>query len=39
MERPHEALAAFELALSFNTNFTAAQEKADLIRKYLASQV
>ena len=39
MERPHEALAAFELALSFNTNFKAAQEKADLIRKYLASQV
>ncbi len=39
LERPHEALAAFELALSFDTNFTAAQEKADLVRQYLASQV
>jgi hypothetical protein len=39
MERPHEALAAFELALSFDANFTAAQEKADIIRQYLATQI
>ncbi len=36
LERPQEALAAFELALSFEANFTAAQEKADKIRQYLA---
>lgn len=39
LERPHEALAAFELALSFDTNFTAAQDKAELVRQYLAAQV
>ena len=38
MERPQEALAAFELALSFDANFTAAQEKVNLIRQYLSIQ-
>jgi glycosyltransferase involved in cell wall biosynthesis len=38
LERSQEALAAFELALSFDANFTAAQEKADIIRQYLATQ-
>ena len=38
MERLQEALAAFELALSFDANFTAAQEKVNLIRQYLAIQ-
>ncbi len=38
LERPQEALAAFELALSFDANFTAAQEKVNLIRQYLAIQ-
>jgi tetratricopeptide (TPR) repeat protein len=38
LERPQEALAAFELALSFDANFTAAQEKANIIRQYLATQ-
>jgi hypothetical protein len=27
-----------DLALSFDANFTAAQEKADIIRQYLATQ-
>jgi len=35
LERPQEALAAFELALSFDPNLTAAQEKAERIRQYL----
>lgn len=39
LERPQDALAAFELALSFDANFTAAQEKADKIRQHLATQV
>ncbi len=34
---PQEALAAFELALSFDASFTAAQEKADIIRQNLAT--
>jgi tetratricopeptide (TPR) repeat protein len=38
MGRVQEALAAFELALSFDTNFTAAQEKINKIREDLASQ-
>jgi tetratricopeptide (TPR) repeat protein len=38
LERQQEALAAFELALSFDANFTAAQEKADKIRRNLATQ-
>lgn len=38
LERPQEALTAFELALSFDANLTAAQEKANLIRQYLATQ-
>ena len=38
MERPQEALAAFELALSFEDNFIPAQEKANIIRQYLATQ-
>ncbi len=38
LERPQEALAAFELALSFNPKFTAAQEKVDRLRQYLATQ-
>lgn len=38
MERPQSALAAFELVLSFNANFTAAQEKVNIIRQYLTSQ-
>jgi len=38
MERPQEALAAFELALSFDVNFIPAQEKANIIRQYLATQ-
>ena len=32
-----EALAAFELALSFDPNFKAAQEKIDQIKQYLAT--
>jgi hypothetical protein len=35
---PQEALAAFELALSFDANFIAAQEKANIIRQDLANQ-
>jgi glycosyltransferase involved in cell wall biosynthesis len=38
LERPQEALTAFELALSFDANLTTAQEKANLIRQYLATQ-
>lgn len=38
IERPEDALAAFELVLSFNANFTAAQEKINIIQQYLASQ-
>lgn len=38
LERPEAALAAFELAFSFDANLTAAQEKANLIRQYLAAQ-
>ena len=37
LERPQEALQSFELALSFNANFTEAQEKVNIIRQYLAS--
>lgn len=37
MERPLEALAAFELALSFDANFTAAKEKIDKIKELLAT--
>jgi glycosyltransferase involved in cell wall biosynthesis len=36
--QPQEALAAFELALCFDADFTAAREKADIIRQYLATQ-
>jgi tetratricopeptide (TPR) repeat protein len=36
--RSQEALAAFELALSFAPDFTAAREKAEIIRQYLATQ-
>jgi tetratricopeptide (TPR) repeat protein len=38
LERPQEALAAFELALSFDANFTAAQEKIDKIKQFLDTQ-
>jgi tetratricopeptide (TPR) repeat protein len=38
LERPQEALAAFEVALSFDPNFTAAQEKINKIREYFATQ-
>lgn len=38
LERPQAALSAFELALSFDANFTAAHEKANLIRQYLGTQ-
>jgi hypothetical protein len=38
LERPQQALAAFELALTFDATFTAAQEKVNLIRQYLAIQ-
>ena len=38
LERPQEALAAFELALSFEANFTAAQEKIDKIKQFLDTQ-
>lgn len=38
LQRSQEALTAFELALSFDANFTAAQEKAEIIREYLATQ-
>lgn len=35
LERPQEALAAFKLALSFDADFTAAQEKIDQIKQLL----
>ncbi|MBD0344941.1 MAG: hypothetical protein ICV63_09010 [Coleofasciculus sp. Co-bin14] len=38
LKRSQEALAAFELALSFAPDFTAAREKAEIIRQYLATQ-
>jgi tetratricopeptide (TPR) repeat protein len=38
LERPQEALAVFELALSFDANFTAAQEKIDKIKQFLDTQ-
>ncbi len=38
LERPQEALKSFELVLSFDANFTAAQEKVKLIKQYLANQ-
>jgi hypothetical protein len=38
MECLQEALAAFELALSFDANFIPAQEQTDIIRQYLATQ-
>jgi glycosyltransferase involved in cell wall biosynthesis len=38
LKRSQEALAAFELALSFDADFTAAREKAEIIRQYLATQ-
>lgn len=38
LQWPQQALTAFELALSFDANFTAAQEKAEIIREYLATQ-
>ncbi len=38
LERPQEALAVFELALSFEANFTAAQEKIDKIKQFLDTQ-
>ncbi len=38
MKRPNEALAAFELALSFDPNFTEAQEKINTIRQITATQ-
>ncbi len=37
LKRPDEALAAFELALSFDPNFIEAQEKIDTIRRVLAT--
>jgi glycosyltransferase involved in cell wall biosynthesis len=38
LEHSQEALAAFELALSFDANFTAAQEKIDRIKQFLDTQ-
>ena len=38
LNRPQEALQSFELVLSFNDKFTAAQEKIQLIKQYLATQ-
>jgi glycosyltransferase involved in cell wall biosynthesis len=38
LERPQEALAAFELALSFDANFTPAQDKIDKIKQFLDTQ-
>ncbi len=37
MQRLQEALAAFELALAFDANFTAAHQKTDEIKQILAS--
>ncbi|MCL1470529.1 glycosyltransferase family 2 protein [Argonema antarcticum] len=37
MQRLQEALAAFELALTFDANFTAAHQKTDEIKQILAS--
>jgi hypothetical protein len=38
LNKPQSALEYFELVLSFDANFTAAQEKVKLIKQYLASQ-
>ncbi len=38
LKRPTEALAAFELALSFDPNFTEAQDKLDTIKQILSTQ-
>jgi hypothetical protein len=38
LERPEEALAAFELALSFDANFIAAREKIDKLKQFLDTQ-
>lgn len=38
LERPQEALSAFEMALSFDSNFTLALEKINQIEEFLASQ-
>lgn len=38
LEQPQEALAAFELVLSFDANFMDAQQKVDMIKQYLATQ-
>jgi glycosyltransferase involved in cell wall biosynthesis len=38
LEKPQEALAAFELVLSFDVNFMDAQQKVDMIKQYLATQ-
>ncbi|MCA1994613.1 MAG: glycosyltransferase family 2 protein [Coleofasciculus sp. S288] len=39
LECPQEALAAFEIALSFDANFTAARRKIDKIKQFLAAKV
>jgi len=38
LDKPQEALKLFELVLSFDANFTAAQEKVNIIRQYLTTQ-
>lgn len=38
LEQPQEALAAFELVLSFDPNFMDAQQKVDMIKQYLSTQ-
>jgi tetratricopeptide (TPR) repeat protein len=38
LERPQNALTAFEMAISFDANFTVAQEKIDQIKQLLATQ-
>jgi hypothetical protein len=37
LEQPQEALAAFELVLSFDANFMDAPQKVDMIKQYLAT--
>jgi glycosyltransferase involved in cell wall biosynthesis len=39
LERPQEALAAFEMVLAFDASFTAAQEKIQIIKQFLYSQI
>ena len=38
LDKPQDALKSFELVLSFDANFTAAQEKVNIIRQYLTTQ-